>query len=62
MMTVDEIVEYFGSKAKAASALGIGRANLTIWEKRGHIPEKQTMRLDRLTGGKLKYNPDDYAS
>ncbi|TON10907.1 hypothetical protein CGH20_15835 [Vibrio parahaemolyticus] len=61
-MKVKNIVDYFGSKAKAAKALGIGRANLTHWEANDHIPEKQAMKLDKLTKGELAYKPSDYDS
>ncbi len=61
-MNVNDIVEYFGSKAKAAEVLGIGRSNLTHWGNKEHIPERQAMRLDKLTGGELKYNASDYNS
>ncbi|MBO0137383.1 MULTISPECIES: Cro/CI family transcriptional regulator [unclassified Vibrio] len=61
-MKVKDIVDHFGSKAKAAKALGIGRANLTHWEANDHIPEKQAMKLDKLTNGELAYKPSDYNS
>jgi DNA-binding transcriptional regulator YiaG len=60
-MKVESVVEYFGSKAVAAEALGIGRANLTHWQNKGRVPEKQAMRLDRITNGSLKYNPKHYS-
>lgn len=57
-MKKTDAAAYFGSNSKLASALGIAPASVSQWGK--IIPEKQALRLDKLTEGSLKYDPTLY--
>lgn len=61
-MLVKDIIEFYGSASKVARELNISRQAVSLWVKRGlkHIPEKQALKLEKLTNGKLKYNMSDY--
>lgn len=52
------VVDYYETQAKVAGALGITRSGVSLWPDL--IPEKQAMRLERLTEGELKYDPSLY--
>ena len=53
-MNKKSVISYFSSVTEAAKALSISQAAVSKWGK--IIPEKQAMRLERITDGKLKYN------
>ena len=53
-----DAITHFGTTIAVASALEISQPAVSHWGE--IIPEKQAFRLDRLTGGKLVYNPDLY--
>ena len=53
-----EAVKYFGGSLKLADALSITSGAVSQWGE--VIPERQAFRLDRMTGGKLKYRPELY--
>ena len=57
-MRKSDVIQYFGSTARTAKALRIAGPAVTQWKY--IIPEKQAFRIERLTNGKLKYNPDLY--
>ena len=52
------VIEHFKGPSRAAIVLGISQAAVSQW--RDLIPEKQAMRLERITEGTLKYNPALY--
>jgi len=52
------VIEYYETQAKVAAALGITRSGVSFWSDL--IPEKQAMRLERITEGELKYDPSLY--
>lgn len=54
-MFTETVIKFFGSKAAVARALGISQVAVTRWGST--IPEKRAVRLERLTGGVLKYDP-----
>ena len=54
------VIEYYETQAKVADALGITRSGVSFWSDL--IPEKQAMRLERLTEGALKYDPSLYST
>ena len=54
-MFTETVIKFFGSKAAVARALGISQVAVTRWGS--VIPEKRAVRLERLTGGVLKYDP-----
>ncbi|MFZ1872675.1 MAG: Cro/CI family transcriptional regulator [Chania sp.] len=57
-MYKNTVISHFGGVVNTAAALGIKHPAVCRWGE--VIPEKQAMRIDRLTGGKLKYEPELY--
>jgi hypothetical protein len=57
-MTHSELIEYFGSGAKAATALGVGRAYVCRW-KDSRIPDLYQAAAHSMSNGKLM--PDQKA-
>ncbi len=51
-------VAYFGNTVKLADALSITQAAVSQWGT--VIPEKQALKLERLTEGALEYDPTLY--
>jgi hypothetical protein len=51
-------IDFFGSPAALASALGISRQSVHGWKEL--VPEGKASRLERMTGGRLKYDPTVY--
>lgn len=54
------VVQYFGGVVKVAEALGLKHPAVSRWGS--VIPEKQAMRLERITKGALRYEPKLYNS
>lgn len=52
------VIKYFGNQLKAAEALGLTRGSVSQW--REVIPEKQALRVEKITEGALKYDPSLY--
>ncbi|WP_417790803.1 Cro/CI family transcriptional regulator [Terasakiella pusilla] len=52
------VIEHFGNQSAVAKALGVSRAYVSAWPER--VPEKQAMKLERLTKGELKYDESLY--
>lgn len=53
------VVKYFDTQEKLATTLNIKQGAVSQWGE--IIPEKQAMRLERITNGALKYDPALYA-
>jgi DNA-binding transcriptional regulator YdaS (Cro superfamily) len=56
-MTIDQLVQYFGSQAKAAQALGCTQPCVSNWKTRQRIPALQQIKAERISRGKLKADP-----
>lgn len=54
------VIEHFKTQIAIAAALRISPAAVSKWPEQ--IPELQAVRLDRLTEGKLRYDPACYQS
>ncbi|QBR52689.1 Cro/CI family transcriptional regulator [Erwinia sp. QL-Z3] len=52
------VIQHFGGVVKTADALGIKHPAISRWGS--VIPEKQAMRLERITKGALRYEPTLY--
>jgi DNA-binding transcriptional regulator YdaS (Cro superfamily) len=52
-MTTQDLIEYYGSKIKAAAALGVSLTTINNWEKKG-IPHIKQLAIQTITKGKLK--------
>lgn len=57
-VTVDEIVAHYGSVRNATRELGLAPNAVAMWILRGHVPALAQIRIERLTGGCLRYDPD----
>lgn len=57
-MYKSDVLKHFGGTSKAASALDISHSAVCQWGK--IIPEKQAMKVERITKGKIKYVPSMY--
>ena len=62
-MQTEVVIRWFGGNQSAvARALGVGKAAVSKWKKSKRIPPLHAARLEKLTGGALKFNPDEYVS
>lgn len=61
-MEFDQLIKHFGSQVAAADALGVTQPTLSNWKSRGRIPNLQQLRIQHITRGKLKANPDILAA
>jgi hypothetical protein len=52
-MTIDEVVDHYGTMAKAAVALDKSTRTLEAWKQNG-IPRMVQLALETMTKGKLK--------
>lgn len=61
-MLVKDVINFYGSASNVARVLNVTRQAVSIWvnSESKHVPEKQALKLEKLTGGKLKYNMRDY--
>jgi hypothetical protein len=59
-MTVDEAINYFGSRAYLCKALSIKVQNVNYWNRIGRISSIQQIRLEKLTNGALKVDNDEF--
>jgi transcriptional repressor of cell division inhibition gene dicB len=57
-MQKSQVVEHYKTQIAVAEALGISPAAVSKWPEL--IPELQAVKLDRLTGSQLKYDPENY--
>ena len=53
-MKLDEVSEYFGSSYQFHKKTGMEHANYLNWEKKGFIPIKTQLKLEKFTNGLLK--------
>lgn len=53
-----DVVTYYGSQTAAAKAAGVTVSAVCQWGDQ--IPERHAWRLQFLTGGALRVNPQDY--
>ena len=54
-----EVVRFFKTQAGVAEFLGVSQASVSKW--RYIIPEKQALRIEKLTKGALEYDASLYA-
>jgi hypothetical protein len=57
-MNKTTVVNYFSSQRKIALALGVSEQAVSLWGD--VIPERAALKLERLTGGELKYDASLY--
>jgi len=61
-MRIEEPIEFFGSAAKAANAIGYNRVCFNDWKKksRGIVSPKAAARFVEASGGVLDFGFSDY--
>ncbi len=57
-MLKKDAVKFYGCEARLAKALGIHRSAVLRWRK--WVPLPRAVQLEKMSGGHLKYNLDDY--
>ncbi|MGK0735967.1 Cro/CI family transcriptional regulator [Yokenella regensburgei] len=57
-MVKESVLNYFGGTTATAKFLGIAKSTVSVWP--AQIPWKYALLLERLTDGKLKYDPELY--
>ena len=50
-----DVIEFFGSQAAVARALGIAAPSVAGWGD--EVPELRQLQIEALTGGKLRADP-----
>ena len=58
-MTLEDIIEYFGSGYRFERATGLSHTNLIHWRKRGYIPLVSQRKIEERTEGALKVRLED---
>lgn len=56
-MNFDDLMRQFGTQRAAADALGMKYQAVNNWLRRGHIPWRAQIELERLTRGRLRAEP-----
>jgi hypothetical protein len=57
-MHKSDAIQHFGNQILLAEALSISQAAVSKWPE--VVPEKQALKLEKLTNGNLKYDPAVY--
>jgi DNA-binding transcriptional regulator YdaS (Cro superfamily) len=57
-MKKSDAINYFGNQSLLADALNIRPPAVSQWPDL--VPEKQALKLEKLTNGALKYDPNVY--
>ncbi len=58
-MTVDDVLNYFGTGYRMKKAIGLSSSNIRNWLSYGYIPFDTQIKIERLTNGDLKVNKED---
>lgn len=53
-MDIDNVIKHFGSQVAVAHAIGVTQPTISNWKSRGSIPKLQQLRIEHITGGKLR--------
>lgn len=59
-MTIEEVLKIYKTGYRVCKELEITRQNFSVWQKRGYIPYRQQLKLERLTNGLLKADLEMY--
>lgn len=55
-MTLQELIEHFGSQGKVARALGLRQPSVSSWKDKG-VPPLRQLQFEAITRGRLKADP-----
>lgn len=53
-MSPQEVIEFYGTQAKAATALGMRQSSVAEWFTKGEVPEGRQYQIELATGGALR--------
>lgn len=53
-MKLEKVLKIYGTQVATAQALGLSQPTIANWRRRGAIPPLQQLRIEAITGGKLK--------
>jgi DNA-binding transcriptional regulator YdaS (Cro superfamily) len=53
-MDINKVIKHFGSQVALAQAIGTTQPTISNWKTRKKIPALQQLRIEQVTGGKLK--------
>ena len=54
MSRLAQVIEWFGSHANMARALGVDRSAVTQWVKADGLPATRAVEVEKLSGGRFK--------
>jgi DNA-binding transcriptional regulator YdaS (Cro superfamily) len=54
MQMLDEVVEWYGSQAAMARALGVERSAVAQWLAKGELPALRALQIEKLSGGRFR--------
>lgn len=57
-MQIKTAVALFGNKARLARAIGVKPPSVTRWSQGEAVSEYHQLKIEKLTGGKCKADPD----
>lgn len=57
-MLKTDVLRYFGSKSATAQMLAVTPSAISQWKE--VIPEKQAYKIEKISNGELKVNPNFY--
>ena len=57
-MTKEDLLSYFDDYTDAAKGLGITKGAISQWK--GLIPIRHARKVEQLSDGAIRVNPDDY--
>lgn len=58
-MTVEEVLEYFGSGYKFEQMTKLSHSNLVLWRRQGYIPLRSQRMLEKFSAGTLQVRLED---
>lgn len=53
-MLLDELYKHYGNWTRLARALSLGNSTYQVWRKKGYIPFKSQLLIERQTNGLFK--------
>lgn len=53
-MSPRQVLDYFGTRARAARVLGCSQPAMIEWEQTGEVPEGRQYQIELATGGALR--------
>ena len=54
VLSIDDLINYFGSQTKLARRLGIRPQSVHEWVATGHLPPRRAIQIAKLTMGEIR--------